>query len=71
MSFNNSLKNKVTDKLSACKSYIYMCVCVYKLDLTLNNPRGLICHKITTKQPTILSVMVALIYDFWKSPFGD
>ena len=30
-----------------------MCVCVYNLDLTLNNPQGLICHE---TQPTNLKL---------------
>ena len=42
ISTNTSFKNKVTHKLFIYKSYI-------KMDLALNNPQGLICHK---PQPT-------------------
>ena len=49
----SSFKDIVTHKLFAWKKivyiyiYIYMCVCVcvFKEDLALNNPQGLICHK--------------------------
>ena len=40
-------------------NHIYLtcvCVCVYKLDLALNNLQGLICHKI---QPINLKKMVS------------
>ena len=60
---SDSLKNKVINKLFTYNSYIYiyiyiyiyMCVCV-KQYLALNNPQGLICHKIPNqpKQMIIL-----------------
>ena len=48
MSTTNPFENKVTDKLFTHKSY----VCVRKHGLVLDNPQGLICHKIQTNQPT-------------------
>ena len=35
-----SLKDNVTAKFFTCQSYI-----MYKQDLVLNSPQGLICHK--------------------------
>ena len=45
MCSKNTFKNKVTRKVIAYKSNIY------KRDLILNNPQGLIRHKTPTSQP--------------------
>ena len=39
MGSDNSFKNIVTYKLIAYK------LCIYKYELALNNPQGLICHE--------------------------
>ena len=44
MSFNDSFKKKVTNKLFTYKSYVLH-------DLAFNNPPGLMCHEILTNQP--------------------
>ena len=60
MSSNNSFKNEITYKVFAYKSppphiyiYVCVCVCVCELDLVLNNPERLICHKTPTNHLTI------------------
>ena len=44
---SDSLKNFIY-KLFTYK--LYVCVCVCKQDLVLNNPQGLICHKTQPNQ---------------------
>ena len=51
----NSFKNKITYKLFANKSNIY------KQDLALNNPQGLIIHK-STSQPTSITLKWKELY---------
>ena len=57
MSFNNSFKDKFTYKLFTYKS------CIYKQDMRLNNPQGLLCHKTPTNLSTYVCVCFNL--DAW------
>ena len=46
----NSLLKNVTNKQFASKLHLHTHIYVYKQDLALNNPQGLIWHKTPTKQ---------------------
>ena len=48
MSSKKPLKNKVTFKVLAYKSYIN--IYIYEQELSLNNPEGLTCHKTPISQ---------------------
>ena len=57
---SGSFKNDITNKLFTYKSYRYNAY-VYKQDLTLNNPEGLIFHKTQPNQTNHLFFFAKLI----------